>query len=118
MSQFLTPAEDICLSLIFECIGETGYDRTKVDEIGAKLPPLKVLHGYINDRLRERALREDFTVRILHFRKGDRKAWFAPYPTSVSIETVRRAETKSGLRYLRPRKGKKLTRILELYFSC
>jgi len=53
MSKHLTSKENIALDLIFHCVGESRFNRTPEEyaAISAKLPPLKVLHGYINDFL-------------------------------------------------------------------
>ena len=37
---------------------------------------------------------------ICYFKAGDRKIWFETFPTSLSIETVRQAWIKSGMRDL------------------
>lgn len=55
MGKFLTMQEDLALSLIFEYVGESRYNRTieEYEAIAANLPPIKVLHGYVNDRLKK-----------------------------------------------------------------
>lgn len=70
----------IALSLIFECVGESRYNRTadEYDAIAAQLPPIKVLHGYVNDRLEQYA--EAPPYRLCYFQAGDRRAWLDDFP--------------------------------------
>ena len=106
MSKYLTSKEDLAVDLIFHCVGESRYNRT-IEEyaaIAAKLPPLKVLHGYINDLLKKCADTGQAPYEICYFQKGDRHIWYQEFPKELSIETVRNAERKSGMRALRPRK--------------
>jgi hypothetical protein len=63
--------QDVAVSLVFEFMGESRYNRT-FDEyaaIIAKLPPIKVLHGYVNDRLQE--LAKDPPYQLCYFRAGE-----------------------------------------------
>ena len=57
MSKFPTPVEDIVLIIVFDLMGESPVNRTPDEyvQIAARLPPLKVLYGQINDKLREMA---------------------------------------------------------------
>ena len=64
----LTQLEDTVLSLIFEIMKERRYSRTTEEyaAIATRLPPIKVLHGRVNDRLKQIAeLRA--TPRLCHF---------------------------------------------------
>ena len=82
---------------IIHCVGESTYNRM-TDEyaaIAAKLPPLTVLHGYINDLLKKCA-----DTGQAPYEKGDRHIWYQEFPKELSIETVRNAERKSGMRAL------------------
>jgi hypothetical protein len=49
MSKFLTSKENLALDLIFYYVGESRYNRTteEYEAVAAKLPPIKVLHGYV-----------------------------------------------------------------------
>ena len=101
----MTMKQDVAVSLVFEFMGESRYNRT-FDEyaaIIAELPPIKVLHGYVNDRLQE--LAKDPPYRLCYFRAGDRRAWFDDFPTSLSIETIRCALVEFGMRDKRSRKS-------------
>jgi hypothetical protein len=105
MKEFLGMKEDLALSLIFEFVGEYRYNRAteEYEAIAANLPPIKVLHGYVNDRLQEYAKAPPY--RLCYFRAGDRRAWFEDFPPSLSIETVRTALVTSGMREKRSRKS-------------
>ena len=106
MNRFPTSAENIALHLIFERMRESQYDRTKeeYDAIIEKLPPIKVLHAYVNDRLQEIADAGSAPYQICHFKPGDRYIRYEDFPESVSIETVRSALVKIGMRTPRARK--------------
>lgn len=106
-NQFPTSAENIALDLIFHSMGEVRYNRTQ-DEytaIIAKLPPIKVLHAHINKRLEEIAAGGTSPHLICHFKAGDGYIRYEDFPKSVSIETVRSALVKIGMREPRRRKG-------------
>lgn len=109
MNKFPTSREDLALNIIFELVGESRYNRSD-DEymaIAAKLAPLKVLHGMINDHLAHMAAAGEAPYQITHFKKGDRYPVYEDFPTSVSLETVRSALTKIGMRMPRGRRGRK-----------
>jgi len=107
MNKFPTSKENLALDLIFGLMGESRINRT-YDEymaIASRLPPLKVLHGKINDRLCEMAAAGIRPYQICHFKGGDRYPLYEDFPTSVSLETVRSALTKIGMRQPRGRRN-------------
>jgi hypothetical protein len=101
-----TSAQNIALNLIFEFLGESRINRTYEEymQIAAGLPANECLHAYVNQRLREIEVSGNPPYEICHFRAGDRKAWYKPFPTSISLETVRTALLVSGMRESRPRR--------------
>ena len=104
MDPFPTPLENIALNLVFECADKFRNNRT-ADEymrIAAKLPPLKVLHHYVNKRLEE-IQRSGNAPQICRFRAGDKRIVYEDYPRSLSIEVLRTALNKSGMRVPRRR---------------
>ena len=109
MSRYLTSKENLSLDMSFALVGETRANRTleEYKAIAAKLPPLKVLHGLINDKLKELADAGHEPYQICYFKAGDRHIWYEPFPKSLSIKVIRSAEVKSGMRALRPRKYRK-----------
>jgi len=112
MSKHLTSKENIALDLIFHYVGESRINRTSEEyaAIAAKLPPLKVLHGYINDVLASCAEADYTPFEISYFKAGDDHIWYEPFPKSLSMETVRNAEVKSGMRALRPKPSRRAKR--------
>jgi hypothetical protein len=126
MSKFPTSREDLALDIVFELMGESRYNRTHEEymAIAAQLPPLKRLHGLINDRLAEMNseaidastdnatdattdIATDGTTekvidalrgKVCHFKPGDKYVWYEDFPRSLSLETVRSALTKIGMR--------------------
>jgi hypothetical protein len=106
MTKYLTSKENLALDLIFLCVGEERFNRTmkEYEATMAKLPSIKQLHGYINDRLKDLADRGFAPYQICHFKAGDRYPRYEEFPTSISLETVRSALVKSGMRTKGPRK--------------
>jgi len=99
--------EDTALSLIFELMKERRYNRTTEEyaAIAAKLPPIKVLHGGVNDRLKQIAeIRA--APRLCHFQAREQHASFKAFPASISLEVVRSALVKSGMRTKQERRSR------------
>ena len=108
ISKHLTSQENLALNLIFGCLGESRFNRTpeEYEAIISKLPPLKVLHADINDRLKDWAEAGFAPYEICYFRAGDEHIWYESFPKSLSIETCRSALVKSGMRKKRPRRSR------------
>ena len=103
MGHTLTSKESLALQLIFASMGESTFDRT-IDEyiaIAARAPKLAVLHAVVNLALANMARAGYAPYTICYFKAGDKKIWTEPFPTSLSIETVRQAWNKSGMRRLK-----------------
>jgi hypothetical protein len=100
MSQYLNSKENLALDLVFEILNEERCSTTGKDysDIIARLPPIKVLHGQINDLLESWAKAGFAPYDICHFKVGDRYPWYEKFPDSISLETVRSALVKSGMR--------------------
>jgi hypothetical protein len=104
---FLTQVQEIAANLIFAVVGECRFNRTHREymAIANKLPPLKVLHAKVNERLQklhEDAERNGIPLpEICRFKAGDERITYEPYPRTISYETLRTALTVLGMR--RPR---------------
>lgn len=109
MSQFPTSKENIVLDLIFESRGESRINRTYAEymAIAARLPKLFTLHDDVNKRLSEMATAGNAPYEICYFKKKDRYPWYEKFPTSLSIETIRTALIKSGMKQPRGRRKPK-----------
>lgn len=122
-SPFPTPAENIVLDLLYEWLGERRCNRTTDEylEIAQRVPKALSIHSYVNQRLGELAdTRQNplaarrsslpfpplWPYQICRFKSGDRRIVFEEFPTSVSLETVRKALKKSGLRTPRTGEGR------------
>jgi hypothetical protein len=70
-----------------------------------KLPPIKELHARVNERLKMIADEGSAPYEICHFKAGDGYMLFEPFPSSLSLETVRSALVKIGMRKPRRRKA-------------
>lgn len=106
MNQSLTVVERLALNLAFMTKGEWWGDRTTEDyiRIARSFPRLRILHSEINALLAHcHAMGCLPYSEICIFRRGDRKARYVPVPTSISIETIRRAMNKSKMRIPRRR---------------
>ena len=102
MNRFLTSKENIALDLIFDSFEERRINRTMEEyiAIATRAPKLSALHADVNHALEEMAIAGRVPFEICYFKAGDRKIWFETFPTSLSIETVRQAWIKSGMREL------------------
>ena len=100
MARFPTSLENIALNLIFDFMGERRINRTFGEDmkIAAALPPLKVLHSAVNQRLSKIAATGTAPYEICRFRPGDKIVEYEPFPTSISIQTIRTALIVSGMR--------------------
>jgi hypothetical protein len=106
MRRFPTPIENIVLNAVFHLMDEERFDRTheEYEQIKKRLPPLKVLHGKINDMLSKIAAEGTAPYEICRFKAGDKRYRYEPFPTSVSLETVRTALDVGGMRKQRGRR--------------
>jgi hypothetical protein len=106
MSQFPTSKENIALNFIFAWLGESQYNRTSEEyrEIASRLPKLAALHAYVNQRLQDWADAGFAPYQICYFKAGDQHPWYEDFPTSLSMETVRTALVKIGMRQERRRR--------------
>lgn len=105
MNPFPTSKENIVLDRLFEWLGESRINRTMEEyiAIALRVPKTEAVYAYVNQRLREMADAGYAPYQICYFKAKDRYPWYAPFPTSLSIETVRSALKKSGLLELRAR---------------
>jgi hypothetical protein len=102
MNPFPTSKEKLALDLIFALLGASRHNRT-MDEymnVAARAPKLQVMHADVNNVLRQMAEEHYAPFEICYFKTGDRFHWYAPFPTSLSLETIRKAWVKSGMRNL------------------
>jgi hypothetical protein len=102
MNPFPTPKENLALDLIFALLGESPFNRT-IDEfmkVASRAPKLEVMHADVNNVLKQMAEEHYTPFEICSFKTGDRFHWYAPFPTSLSLETIRKAWVKSGMREL------------------
>jgi hypothetical protein len=100
MSRSLTPKENIVVDLIYGWLGESRDFRTYDEymEIASRFPKVAACHAYVNERLRKMAEAGFAPYEICYFKAGDLYPWFEEFPTSLSMETVRTALLKMGMR--------------------
>lgn len=98
------PLEELALDLLFESYGESRYNRTteEYQYLSSLVRGLKDAHYRVNNGLKE--LKEPRWSEVCYFKPGDATPRFAPFPKSVSMETIRNALISSGFREPRRRK--------------
>lgn len=108
MTFFPTPVQDIIISFIYEWLGESRVNRTMDEyrEILSRFPTVEAAHVYVNQRLKEIEKSGAKMWPTYYGRPG--RGYIKPYPTSVSMETVRTAYIVHGVRELCPRKRPKV----------
>jgi hypothetical protein len=95
------PLEELAVDLLLETYEEHRYNRSAkaYERLCALVPPLKQAHYRINRRLKELHDADKFRERtICHWKAGDLVPHYKSYPTSISIETLRKGLTNVGLR--------------------
>jgi hypothetical protein len=103
VSPFLTSKENIAANLIYAWLGESRCNRTYDDymDIASRFPKVAACHAHVNERLGKMEFAPD---QICYFKAGDRYPWYEDFPTSLSMETVRTALLKMGMR---PNRGRR-----------
>ncbi len=102
MSDFPTSYENIALSLILKVLGvsRNGQSIDGCMEAAARAPKLTALHADVNRLLQETADSGEAKSEICRFKAGDKRWSYEPRPTKLSLEVVRSAWVKSGMRDL------------------
>ena len=95
------PLEERALALLFESYDEDRYSRSTEDyaRLSAMVPSLKEAHFRINQALQSeiKCGRQRWSE-ICHFKAGDLSPRYEPFPTSISVDTIRNALNYSGFR--------------------
>ena len=106
VSPFLSSKENIAVNLIYAWLGESRSYRTYDNymEIASRFPKVAACHAYVNERLGKMAEAGVAPYQICYFKAGDRYPWYEDFPTSLSMETVRTALLKMGMR---PNRGRR-----------
>lgn len=111
--QFPTAVQDVVVNCVFAAMGESRFNRTlqEYQNFAARLPPLKVLLGKVNDcleKIHRHSEDTDSPLPLLcRFKAGDERIVYEPYPRKISYETLRSALTVTGFRSA-PRRHKSL----------
>jgi hypothetical protein len=108
MDRFLTPKEGLALELIFQLFKESSANRVadhwntigKYIAVATRARKLAVLHADINKILAKMAAVGFAPYENCAYKPGDRYYRHEKFPTSLSIEVVRAAWKKSGMREL------------------
>lgn len=103
------PLEEFAVDLLLETYGEHRFNRSAEAYEGliALLPPLKQAYYLVNRRLNELHNAGQLKERLICYCKpGDLKPRYESYPTSISMETIRKGLATVGLRVPKWRKRK------------
>jgi hypothetical protein len=109
------PLEELALDLLFESHGESRYNQTaaEYERLSALVKNLDDAYFRVNRSLEQRKKSDQQQCkksdqprwrRICYFKAGDLTPRYAPFPESISIETIRNALVFSGFREPRRRK--------------
>jgi len=95
------PLEELAVDLLLETYGEHRYNRSAeaYQRLCSLIPPLKEAHYRTNRRLKE--LHDAGKLRertICYYKAGDLVPHYESYPTSISIQTLRKGLANVGLR--------------------
>jgi hypothetical protein len=95
------PLEELALDLLFESYGEDRYNRSTEDyaRLIALVPSLKEAHFRVNKALQEEinSGKQRWSA-ICRFKAEDTSPRYEPFPTSISMDTIRNALNYSGFR--------------------
>jgi hypothetical protein len=101
------PLEELALDLLFESHGESRYNQTaaEYERLSALVKNLDDAYFRVNRSL-EQCKKSDQPrwKKICYFKAGDLTPRYAPFPESISMETIRNALVFSGFREPRRRK--------------
>ena len=100
------PLEELAVSLLLHALGESRYNRSpqQYAYLCSLIPPLKQAHYLVNKRLEELNEADTPPYEICYFKAGDLKPRYTPFPTSISIETIRNGLVAMGFRDPKQRK--------------
>ncbi|MBR0719113.1 hypothetical protein [Bradyrhizobium liaoningense] len=102
------PLEELAVDLLFEALGEDRYNRSMLEYayLISLIPPLKEAIHLVNQRLQQ--LNETGQQRfsaICYFKSGDLAPRYVPFPSKISIETLRMGLLRLGFRTPKWRKS-------------
>jgi hypothetical protein len=106
------PLEELAVDLLLETFGEHRFNRSAeaYRRLCALVPPLKEAHYRTNRRLKQLHDAGKLKDRALcYYKPGDLKPRYESYPTSISVETLRKGLAAAGLRVPRWRRRRTLT---------
>ncbi|MGY4615475.1 hypothetical protein ACVWZ4_000702 [Bradyrhizobium sp. USDA 4472] len=102
------PLEELAVDLLFEAFGEHRYDRSQreYEHLISLIPPLKEAIYLVNRRLQElnEKGQQRFSV-ICYFRPGDLAPRYMPFPSKISLDTLRKGLITLGFRKPKWRKA-------------
>ncbi len=94
------PLEELAIDLLLQSLGEHRYNRSAQEyaHLCSLIPRLKQAHYLVNQRLRDLDVAGIRPCEICYFKPGDLMPHYAPFPTSISIETLRNGLIALGFR--------------------
>jgi hypothetical protein len=105
MSRPRRSLEELAVDLLFAALGEHRYNRSAQEyaTLCSLIPPLKRADYLVNQQLQK--LNElGMQYEICYFRPGDLAPVYRPFPTSISLQTLRNGLIATGFRVPRQRR--------------
>jgi hypothetical protein len=99
------PLEELAVDLLFAALGEHRYNRSaqKYAHLRSIIPPLKQAHYLVNQQLKKLNETGMEWYEIWYYKPGDLAPVCKPFPTSISLPTVRNGLGTIGFRDPQPR---------------
>ncbi len=115
VNNFLTSKENLVIDIAFGRLGESRINRSREEymRVASLTPDLIALHQIVNDTLEKISKSGYAPFEICYFKGGDRGHWYEKFPKSLSLETVRKAWLKSGMKELKS-EHRKIERLQQI----
>lgn len=93
------PLEELAVNLLFKALGEHRYNRSPQEyaDLISLIPPLKKAIYLVNQGLQE-IIEGGQQHEICYFQPGDLAPRYIPFPSKISIDTLRKGLITAGFR--------------------
>jgi len=94
------PREELAVDLLLAALGEHRFNRSaqEYSNICGRIPVLKQAHFLVNEQLNKLNQAGMQPYEICYFQPGDLAPIYKPFPTSISIQTLRNGLVSTGFR--------------------
>lgn len=93
------PLEELAVNLLFKALGEDRYNRSPQEyaNLISLIPPLKEAIYLVNQGLQE-LIESGQQHEICYFQPGDLAPRYIPFPSKISVDTLRKGLITAGFR--------------------